>query len=121
MKILLIVGNGLIIALVLLCGVIYPSIKEWTHLAAGIFLFHLFLELVIAHLKLLDAAKISAWALQGLSAFGSAGALLPYSLGWGGWWSLLAAAALGFTVLLTVIVALVFKPGGLGDHQPRST
>jgi hypothetical protein len=96
----------------------YPSIKEWTYLAAGVFAVHCLLELAIAQLKLLDAAKISVWVLQGLGAFVSAGVLLPYKLGWGDWWFLLAATEISFILLVTIIVALVFKLGNAGNDQP---
>jgi hypothetical protein len=116
MKTFLIVGNGLVIALILLIGKMYPSIKEWTQYGAGIFLLHLVLELVVAQLKLLDAAKISTWVLQSISAVVSTLVLLPYTLEWGDWFFIIAAAVVSFAVVVTVVVALVFRPGAAGDH-----
>jgi hypothetical protein len=117
MKIFLIVANLLVITLVLLCGAVYPSLKEWSYIASVIFMLHLFLELSIAYQKLLDAAKISTWAVQALSAFSSASILFPYtSLDWSGWQIILAACSTAFTILLTVVVSLVFKISGPGSR-----
>ena len=44
-----------------------------------------------------------------------AGLLLPYGLGQGGGWLLGAAALAGFTVLVTLVLVLVLKQGGVAD------
>jgi len=119
MKTFFVVSNGLVIAVIFLTGQMYPSIKEWTEQASGIFLLHLMLELFVAQLRLLDAAKISTWTLQAISSVLSSLALLPYTLDWGDWFLILAAAGVSFTVLVTVVVALVFKPGAVGDDLTR--
>lgn len=109
MKTIIIAVYGMAIVFVLLCGVIYPSAKDWSHFAVASFGVHLALALVIARRVLLDAAKISAWSLQGISAILAAGMLIPYSLGLGDWWLLAVAALVGVTVLGTLIVALVLR------------
>lgn len=117
MKIFLIVANLLVITLVLLCGAVYPSLKEWSYITSVIFLLHLVLELFIAYQKLLDAAKISTWVVQALSSFSSASLLFPYTLlDWGNWQIILASCSIAFTILLTVVVSLVFKIGGPGSR-----
>jgi hypothetical protein len=50
-----------------------------------------------------------------LSALLVAGLLLPYGLGQGGGWFLAAAALAGFTGLVTLVLALVLKRGGVAD------
>lgn len=78
---------------------------------------HLLLELSIAYQKLLDAAKISTWLLQALSAFSSAWILFPYTfVDWRGWQIIIAASSTSFTILLTVVVSLVFKADGPGSR-----
>ena len=99
----------------LLCGLVYPEAKVWSYLAAGSCGLHLALALVVALRPLLDAGKIAAWCWQGLSALLVAGLLLPYGLGQGGGWFLAAAALAGFTVLVTLVLALVLKRGGVAD------
>lgn len=117
MKIFLIVSNALVVILVLLCGALYPSLKEWSYIASVIFMLHLLLELSIAYQKLLDAAKISTWLVQTLSAFSSAWILFPYTLlDWGDWQIIIAASSTAFTVLLTVVVSLVFKTDSPGNR-----
>jgi len=117
MKIFLIVANLLVIMLVLLCGAIYPSLKEWSYITSVIFLLHLVLELFIAYQKLLDAAKISTWVVQVLSSFSSASMLFPHTLlDWGNWQIILAACSIAFTILLTIIISLVFKADGPGSR-----
>jgi hypothetical protein len=121
MKIIIIAVFGLAIVLALLCGVIYPSAKSWSYLAAGSFGVHLALAIIVSLRNLLDAAKISAWSWQGISAILTVGLLIPYGLRQGDWWLLVAAALVGFTMLVTLIVVLVFARGGVADMEPKST
>jgi hypothetical protein len=67
---------------------------------------------------LMDAGKIAAWCWQGLSALLVAGLLLAYGLGQGGGWLLSAVALASFTVLVTLVLALVLKRGGVADAKP---
>ena len=121
MKTIIIAVFGLAIILAFLCGVIYPSAKSWSYLAAGSFGVHLVLAIVVSMRNLLDAAKISAWSLQGISSILAAGLLIPYSLGPGDWWLLVFVAVVGLTMVVTLIVALVFARGGVADVEPKST
>lgn len=118
MKIILISANCVAIAIVLLCGFLYPSIDRWSYWSTGVFAFYLFLELLISHINLLDAAKIFAWILLAFSSIVVSGLLLPYKLGAGDWLLVLVALMLGFTVIVTLVIALAFKKGGIADVTP---
>ena len=115
MKIILLAVYGVAALFALLCGLVYPAAQGWSYLAAGSCGLHLALAMVVALRPLLDAGKIAAWCWQGLSALLVAGLLLPYGLGQGGGWFLAAAALAGVTVLVTLVLALVLKRGGVAD------
>jgi len=118
MPVVIVLGNAVLVAFVLLVGLIYASAADWSYTAVGLIAFHSLLELIIAKADLLNAAKISFWSLQALSSLASVSFLLPYKLGWGDWWALLVAGATGVTVLITVIALIAFKPGGIADARP---
>ena len=117
MKIILPAVYGMAALFALLCGFVYPEAKVWSYLAAGSCGLHMALALAVVLRPLLDAGKIAAWCWQGLSALLVAGLLLPYGLGQGGGWFLAAAALAGFTVLVTLVLALVLNRGGVADAQ----
>ena len=117
MKIILVAVYGVIAALLLLCGWIYPVAKVWSYLAAGSCGLHLGLALVVALRPLLDAGKIAAWCWQGLSALLVMALLLPFGLGQDSGWLLAAVALASFTALVTLVLALVLRSGGVADNR----
>lgn len=120
MTITIFLGNAFLAGFVLLAGFLYPSVMDWSHLATGLVGFYLLLELLIAQIKLLDPAKISVWTVNALSSIISIALLLPYKLGWGDWWALLAALVTGGAVLVSAIVINAFRPNGVADLQPKT-
>lgn len=118
MPVVIVLGNAVLVAVVLLAGLIYPSAADWSYVAVGLIAFHALLELITAGAGLLSAARISFWSLQALSSLASVLFLLPYKLGWADWCALLVAGVTGVTVLITVIALIAFKPGGIADAQP---
>lgn len=61
--------------------------------------------------QMLDAGRIAAWCWQGISAPLCAGLLLMYDRTQQGGWLLAAAVLGGFTLLVTLVLVLVLKPG----------
>jgi hypothetical protein len=59
-----------------------------------------------------DAGKIAAGCWHGLSSLITLGLLLAYVLRQEGGWFLAAAVLMGFTVIVTLVFALVVKLGG---------
>lgn len=94
----------------LLGGVVYPHVKEWSYWAAGVCVLHGLLSLIVASVKMADAGRISAWCWQGISAPVSVGLLLAYDRSQQGGWLLAAATLIGFTLVVTLVLALVLKP-----------
>ena len=118
MKAILIVSNGVLGGILLITGWMYPSLKDWSYLASGTIAVHLGLELMVSESEILDAAKISALSVQGLSTLGVTIFLLLYSLDWGNWLFILAVACLGLTFIASVITLIIFKNGGVADGKP---
>ena len=118
MPIVIILGNIILAGLVLLIGFLYPSAAEWSYLAVALIGFYLVLELIVSRSNILDAAKISVWSFQSLSALLSVALLVPYKLGWGEWWAVLVAGLIGIATLITVISLMVFKITGVADVRP---
>ena len=110
MKIILIAVYVVAALFALLCGWLYPAVLRWSYLAAGACVLHGVLSLVVAVRPMADAGKIAAWFWQGLSTLITAGLLLAYAFRQEGGWFLAAAALTGFTVLVTLVLALVLKP-----------
>ena len=118
MPIVITLGNIILAGLVLLIGFLYPSAAEWSYLAVALIGFYLVLELIVSRSNILDAAKISVWSFQSLSALLSVALLVPYKLGWGEWWAVLVAGLIGIATLITVISLMVFKITGVADVRP---
>lgn len=112
MKIILTVTYGMAALFTLLCGWVYPVALGWSYLAAGACVLYGVLSLIVAVRPIADAGKIAAWYWHALSGLGTVGLLLPYVLRQEGGWFLAAAALTGFSVLVTLVFALVLKPDG---------
>lgn len=115
MKIILVSVYGMAALFALLCGWLYPEALPWSYLAAGACVLYGILSLIVAVRPMVDAGKIAAWYWQGLSGLITLGLLLAYVLRQEGGWFLAAAALTGFTVLVTLVLALVLKRGGVAD------
>jgi len=112
MKSILTAIYGMVAAFALLCGWCYPVAMRWSYLAAGVCLVYGILSLAVAVRPMADAGKIAAWCWHGLSGLITLGLLLAYVLRQEGGWFLAAAAQTGFTVLVTLVLAVVLKPTG---------
>jgi len=110
MKIILIAVFAVAVGLVLLAGVVYPQVNEWSYWAAGVCVLHGLLSLIVASVKMADAGRISAWCWQGISTILCVGLLLTYFLKQEGGWLLAAAVLAGFTLLVTLVLSMVLKP-----------
>ena len=110
MKIILIAVYAVVAGLVLLSGVIFQEIKEWSYWAAGACGLHALLSLIVASCKMADAGRIAAWFWQGISTLLCVCLLLTYALRQEGGWLLAAAVLAGFTLLGTLVLTLVLKP-----------
>jgi FtsH-binding integral membrane protein len=112
MKIILIAIYGMAAAFALLCGWFYPAAMRWSYLAAGACGLYGILSLIVATRPMADAGRIAAWCWHGLSALVTVGLLLVYVLRQEAGWFLAAVAVTGFSVLLTLVFALVLKRDG---------
>lgn len=110
MKIILLSVFAVAAGLVLLGGLVYPQVKEWSYWAAGACGLHALLSLIVASCKMADAGRIAAWFWQGISTLLCVGLLLTYALRQEGGWLLAAAVLTGFTLLVTLVLTLVLKP-----------
>lgn len=110
MTIVLIAAYALGAGLVLLGGIIYPQVNEWSHWAAGVCMLHALLSLIVVVAKMSDAGRISAWSWHGISALSCVGLLLTHTLTQQRGWLLGAAGLGGFTLLVTLVLVLVLKP-----------
>ncbi len=110
MKIILIAVYGIAAVLMALGGLVYPEIKEGMYWAAGVFGLHGVLSLIIEARNMGNAGRIVAWCWQGISALLCAGLLVTYAQDQRGGWLLAAAALGGFTLVVTLVLALVLKP-----------
>lgn len=116
MTIILIAIYGSAALFALFCGRVYPDAEKLSYLIAGSCVLHLILALVVAWRPLVDAGKIAAWSWQSSSAILAAGLLTLYGLGKGAGWLLVAVALAIFTILVTLILALVLKRGGIAER-----
>lgn len=110
MKIILIAVYAIAAVLMVLGGLVYPQVKEWAYWAAGVFGLHGLLSLIIEARNMGNAGRIAAWCWQGISALFCVGLLLTHAHDQQGGWLLAAAALGGFTVVVTLVLALVLKP-----------
>lgn len=110
MKIILISIYAIAAGLVLLGGVVYPQVKEWSYWAAGVCALHGLLSLIVASVKMAYAGQIAARCWHGISTVLCVGLLLIYARTQQGGWLLAAAALGGFTLLVTLVLALALKP-----------
>lgn len=109
-KIILLVIYFIAAGFVLLGGLVFPQLKEWSYWAAGACGLHALLSLIVASCKMADAGRIAAWFWQGISTPLCVGLLLTYALREEGGWLLAAAVLAGFTLLVTLVFTLVLKP-----------
>jgi hypothetical protein len=113
MKIILVAVYAVAVGLVLLGGVVYPQVKEWSYWAASVCALHGLLSLIVASVKMADAGRIAAWFWHGISALMSVGLLLMFAHTRQGGWFLAAAVLVGFSLLATLVLALVLKPSSV--------
>ena len=88
----------------------YPQVKTWSYLVMGVCCLHLALALVVTLARMADAGRIAAWVWQGMSTLLCAGLLLTQAVRGEDDWLIAAAALECFTLLVTIVFALVLKP-----------
>lgn len=110
MKIILIAVYIIAAGLVLLGGLVYPQVKEWSYWAVGACGLHALLSLIVVSSKMADAGRIAALFWQGISTLLCVGLLLTYALRQEGGWLLAAAVLAGFSLLVTLVLTLALKP-----------
>ena len=118
MTFMIVLSNTVLAGLVLLFGALYPTVSIWSYSAVGLIFFHLFFQLMVNKARIFDAAKISVFTIQVLSAIISMSLLLLFTLRLGDVWALLAAAVVGCMVLVTVIALITLKDPKLFDGPP---
>ena len=109
-RIVLVAVFGLLVGLMLLTGVLFPSARDWLYVAAGMCGLHVLLALIVTVCKMADAGKIAAWCWQGISTLICVSLLITHSMRNDRGWLRAAAGLLGFTMLVTLVFGLVLKP-----------
>jgi hypothetical protein len=110
MKIILLTIFAAAAGLILLTGQLYPQVENWSFLAAGACAIHALLSLIVSSCKMADAGRIAAWCWQGISTMLSIGLLLLFNLRNEKGWFLASATLVAFTLLVTLVFALILKP-----------
>ena len=96
--------------LVLLAGVLFPQVRDWSHWAACACGIHAILALVVAFRNISIAGRIAAWFWQAISALICVILLLLWNSEHHNGW-LLGAFTVGcFTFIVTLVFCLVMKP-----------
>jgi len=109
-NIILIAVYVVVTVLVLLVGVVYPDVKTWSYWAAGVWVLHGVLAVIMGVVKMADAGRLAACSWLTFSAFLCSILLLGYfRTEWGGW-LLLTAALGGLTLVVTLTLVLMLKP-----------
>ena len=81
MKLVLALGYGAIVLLLALTAWLYPSVSGWAVLGAGFSLWFGVWSFILATRKLLVAAQISGYCINGLAMLASLAALGGYAGG----------------------------------------
>ena len=78
MNLVLIAVYAVASGILLLVGVVYPQVKEWSYWATGTCGLHLFVSLFLSLARIATAARIASWCCQGISTVLCVGLLLAY-------------------------------------------
>jgi hypothetical protein len=97
-------------SIVLLAGILYPQVQNWSYLAAAVFGFHTILGLIVGSCKMADAGRIAAWSWHGISALLSLGMLLLRTLQVEEGWLIAAATLTAFTAIVTLVFCMILNP-----------
>jgi hypothetical protein len=109
-RIILAASYAFAVLFLLIAGLVYPGVAEWSYWAAGACLAHGCLSMGIACAGAHTVAKIAAMTWLSLSNVACVSLLLVHELTSERSW-LLATVALGFvTLLLALVVILAFRP-----------
>lgn len=124
MNLVLIAVYAVASGILLLVGVVYPQVKEWSYWATGTCGLHLFVSLFLSLARIATAARIASWCCQGISTVLCVGLLLAYFQTQKGGWILAIAAVIGLNFITTLVMALAlvkdFAPrAGKGIYDPR--
>lgn len=116
MRVILVAVFSAAVCLILLVGILYPQVRNWSYLAAGVCGIHTILGLIVASCKMADAGRIAAWSWHGISAALSVSLLLARTLRGEDGWLIAAATLVAFTAIVTLVFCLVLKPS-IGADQ----
>lgn len=113
------------VGLLLLSGVIYPEVKEWSYWATAVCVLHFLVSLVLGSMKIATAARIASWCCQGISTLVCMGFLLLYFRTQEGGWLLAVAATAGLNFITTLVLSLALVPdsapwAGKGSYDATS-
>ena len=111
--------------LVLLSGVLYPEVRQWSYWAAATCLVHFFVSTLLGRVRIASAARLASWCCQGISTLLCVTFLLVYYRNQEGGWLLALAATAGVNVIATLVLCLNLVPdsapwAGKGSYEGRS-
>lgn len=116
MNVLLFAVYAVASGLLLLTGVIYPQVKDWSYWAAATCAVHFLVSLFLGSVKIAAAARIASWFCQGISTVVCVALLLAYAHSQEGGWILAVAAVIGLNFIITLCMALAL----VTDSAPRA-
>jgi len=101
---------------VLLSGVLYPDVRQWSYWAAGLLGAHGLLSLIVLAARMADAGRIAAWCWHAISALLCVGLLLVHDRTQQGGWLLAMAVVGGFTLIVTLVFMMGMKPDSVSGR-----
>ena len=116
MNIVLIAVYAVASGILLLAGVVYPQVKDWSYWATATCVVHLLVSLFLGSVKIATAARLASWCCQGISTGLCIAMLFAYAHTQSGGWILGVAAVIGLNFIITLVMALALVP----DSAPRA-
>jgi len=96
-------------AILVLVGILYPSLRTWSHWSGGVCLFYCLLSLAVATVGLAAAAQLAARFWYGLSTVLTVGLLLAFESGHRRACLIIAAAVVGLALLVTLAFVMLLR------------
>lgn len=116
MNVILIAVYAVASGLLLLAGVVYPQVKDWSYWATAACVLHCLVSLILTSLKIATAARLASLCCQSISTLLCVALLFAYAHTQQGGWLLAIAATIGLNFIITLVMALALVP----DSAPRA-
>lgn len=117
-RIISVVSYALTALFMVIVGMLYPQVHEWSYWAAYTCGIHGALTVLVASVNLVAAARVAAASWLALSNIICIALLLTYTLTAQGGWLLVAVAFGMFTLLAILLIVLMLKSGSTARPAP---